>query len=62
MTNYTSGGTPAQLSLLVEMGALKPMSNLLNSKDSKTIIVVLDGLNNILTVNSEISVFYLFYN
>ncbi|RZC42161.1 importin subunit alpha-5 [Asbolus verrucosus] len=54
VTNFTSGGTPAQLAQLVEMGALKPMCNLLNSKDSKTIIVVLDGLNNILTAASKL--------
>lgn len=51
VTNYTSGGTIAQLAKLVEMGALKPMCNLLNSKDCKTIQVVLDGLNNILSVS-----------
>ncbi|KAJ8932969.1 hypothetical protein NQ314_014300 [Rhamnusium bicolor] len=44
ITNYTSGGTIAQLAKLVEMGALKPMCNLLNSKDYKTVVVVLDGL------------------
>lgn len=48
VTNYTSGGTIAQLAKLVEMGALKPMCNLLNSKDYKTVCVVLDGLSNIL--------------
>lgn len=51
VTNYTSGGTAMQLGQLVKMGALKPMCNLLNSKDWKTVIVVLDGLTNILNVN-----------
>lgn len=50
ITNYTSGGTIAQLAKLVEMGALKPMCNLLNSKDHKTIVVILNGLSNILKV------------
>lgn len=48
VTNYTSGGTAMQLGMLVKMGALKPMCNLLNSKDWKTVVVVLDGLANIL--------------
>ncbi|KAJ3627214.1 hypothetical protein MTP99_014611 [Tenebrio molitor] len=54
VTNFTSGGTTAQLAELVEMGALKPMCNLLNSKDSKTIIVVLEGLNNILSAAAKL--------
>lgn len=51
ITNYTSGGSAVQLGILVKMGALKPMCNLLNSKDWKTVVVVLDGLSNILNVN-----------
>ena len=54
VTNFTSGGTAAQLGQLVEMGALEPMCNLLNSKDSKTIIVVLEGLNNILGAAAKV--------
>lgn len=53
VTNYTSGGTVAQLAKLVEMGALKPMCNLLNSKDYKTVAVVLDGLGNILNAANK---------
>lgn len=53
VTNYTSGGTIAQLAKLVEMGALKPMCNLLNSKDYKTVVVVLDGLANILNAANK---------
>ncbi|CAG9767205.1 unnamed protein product [Ceutorhynchus assimilis] len=48
ITNLTSGGTIRQLAQLVELGAIKPMCNLLNSKDFKTVSVVLDGLNNLL--------------
>ncbi|KAL1494355.1 hypothetical protein ABEB36_009967 [Hypothenemus hampei] len=48
VTNFTSGGNIAQLAKLVEAGCIKPMCNLLNSKDYKTVSVVLDGLNNIL--------------
>ncbi|XP_060521920.1 importin subunit alpha-1 [Cylas formicarius] len=53
VTNYTSGGTIRQLARLVEMGAIKPLCNLLNSKDFKTVAVVLDGLNNILTAANK---------
>nr|CAI5820671.1 unnamed protein product [Callosobruchus analis] len=53
VTNYTSGGTIAQLARLVEMGALKPMCNLLNSKDQKTVAVILDGLANILNAANK---------
>lgn len=34
--------------LIFQFGAIKPMCNLLNSKDIKVVSVVLDGLNNIL--------------
>ncbi|XP_030760627.1 importin subunit alpha-1-like [Sitophilus oryzae] len=49
VTNYTSGGSIQQLAKLVEYGAIKPMCNLLNSKDAKVVCVILDGLNNILS-------------
>ena len=48
MTNLTSGGNIPQLVALVQLGVLIPYCNLLDSKDWKTIVVVLDGLNNIL--------------
>lgn len=48
VTNYTSGGTVMQLGHLVKCGALKPMCNLLKSKDWKVITVILDGIGNIL--------------
>lgn len=54
VTNFTSGGTIPQLAKLVELGAIKPMCNLLNSKDFKTVSVVLDGLNNILTAAQKL--------
>ncbi|XP_072392047.1 importin subunit alpha-5-like [Diabrotica undecimpunctata] len=53
VTNFTSGGTISQLAKLVEAGALKPMCNLINSKDQKTVLVVLDGLNNILNAANK---------
>ncbi|XP_033335352.1 karyopherin subunit alpha [Megalopta genalis] len=48
VTNLTSGGTVQQLAHLVQLGVLVPFCNLLEAKDWKTVIVVLDGLNNIL--------------
>lgn len=54
VTNYTSGGTVQQLGRLVEMGAMKPMCNLLNSKEWKTVCVILDGLNNILSAAAKL--------
>ncbi|KAF5273420.1 hypothetical protein FQA39_LY07437 [Lamprigera yunnana] len=54
VTNYTSGGTISQLGKLVEMGVLKPMCNLLNSKEGKTVIVALDGLTNILNAANKL--------
>lgn len=54
MTNLTSGGSVHQLGLLVHHGALKPMCNLLNSKDWKTVAVVLDGLANILNAANKL--------
>lgn len=48
VTNLTSGGLPEHIVYLVNCGVLKPMCNLLDTKDSKVIVVVLDGLANIL--------------
>lgn len=48
VTNLTSGGTVQQLAQLVQLGVLEPFCNLLLAKDWKTVIVVLDGLTNIL--------------
>ncbi|KAJ9601420.1 hypothetical protein L9F63_000444 [Diploptera punctata] len=48
VTNFTSGGSVQQLATLVQLGVLKPFCDILDSKDWKTVMVVLDGLNNIL--------------
>lgn len=47
VTNLTTSGSVQQLAHLVELGVLAPFCNLLEAKDWKTIIVVLDGLTNI---------------
>ncbi|KAK9507599.1 hypothetical protein O3M35_007421 [Rhynocoris fuscipes] len=49
VTNLTSGGSCQQLALLVRSGAIPYMCDLLDSKEWKTVIVVLDGLQNILS-------------
>ncbi|XP_020294570.1 importin subunit alpha-1 [Pseudomyrmex gracilis] len=48
VTNLTSGGTIQHLSQLVGSGVLSPFCNLLEAKDWNIVIVVLDGLTNIL--------------
>jgi importin subunit alpha-2 len=50
VTNLTSGGSVQQLATIIQMGVLKPFCDLLDSKDWKTVIVVMDGLNNIMQV------------
>ena len=48
VTNLTSGGTVDQIVFLCMSGALKPFCDLLDAADEKVIVVVLDGLTNIL--------------
>jgi len=43
-----SGGNVEQIALLWQFGAIAPLCNLLEAKEPKTILVVLDGLANIL--------------
>lgn len=50
VTNFTSGGSVQQMAAFVQNGVLKPFCDLLNSKDWKIVVVVMDGLNNIMQV------------
>lgn len=50
----TTGGTIEHLTELVGAGALSPFCNLLEAKDWNVILVVLDGLTNILHAAEKI--------
>jgi hypothetical protein len=45
---FISGGNVEQIALLCQFGAMAPLCTLLEAKEPKTILVVLDGLANIL--------------
>ena len=42
------GGNVEQIALLCQFGAIAPLCGLLDAKEPKTVLVVLDGLANIL--------------
>lgn len=51
ITNATSSGTPEQVIYLLEsVGIMKPYCSLLDSKDARSILVVLTGLKNLFTL------------
>ncbi|RVE75685.1 hypothetical protein OJAV_G00001360 [Oryzias javanicus] len=53
VTNYTSGGTVDQVSYLVHCNVLEPLIKLLNIKDSRVILVILDAINNVLQMSKN---------
>ncbi|XP_045114026.1 importin subunit alpha-1-like [Portunus trituberculatus] len=55
VTNFTSGGSTEQIIELVSQGVLRPFCNMLDAKEAKTVLVVLDGLSNILQTAGKIN-------
>ncbi|XP_062311255.1 importin subunit alpha-1 [Osmerus eperlanus] len=54
VTNLTSGGSVEQVVQLVQSSALDPLLALLSSKDTKTLLVILDALTNIFLAGEKI--------
>ncbi|XP_028268585.1 importin subunit alpha-1 [Parambassis ranga] len=54
VTNFTSGGTVQQVVYMVQANVLEPLLNLLSSKDSKTVLVILDAVTNIFMAGDKI--------
>lgn len=55
ITNLTSGGTVEQIAFAVQCGALKPLCDLLVTKDIKVTLVILDAINNVLMVSDPLN-------
>jgi len=55
ITNFTSGGSFEQILYLLHCNVIDPLCKMLNVPDSKTVLVVLDGLKSILMKASQMT-------
>lgn len=55
IANATSGGSDQQIDYLVQKGCIAPLCDLLRSKDARTVTVVLEALENILSIGERVS-------
>lgn len=53
ISNATSGGTAEQIRYLVDVGAIRPLCDLLSVPDVRIVTVALEGLENILKVGHQ---------
>jgi importin subunit alpha-1/8 len=53
--SFFSGGNVEQIASLCQCGVLQPMCSLLEVKDAKTVLVILDGLANILAAAEKMN-------
>jgi len=53
ISNASSGGNALQIKYIVSKGAIKALCELLDSTDNKTLLVALEGLENILRAGEE---------
>lgn len=56
ISNITSGGTSKQVQYLAHLGCLSPLCDLLDGPDARTVLVALEGIENILKASSDGSV------
>jgi len=54
LSNITSGGSLDQIAAIANVGALEALCGLLSCRDSKTHLVLLDGISNILAAGKKI--------
>lgn len=55
ITNYTSGGDVDHIMYILHCNVLQPLCKMLNVQDTKTVMVALDGMRNILAKTSQMS-------